>query len=418
MARLPFLLLALMAGILAVATVVDGEGSSGALPPSIYGTWWFLLLWAAVGVASCWRICQCRLWQRPAVFLLHVAFLVILAGGVVTHFTSHRGFVHLRQGMVAHQYMDPATDGGELCLHDLPFLMVLDTFYVQYDTDRETPADYVSHLTILDRKGRHQDVVSMNNIGREHGYRIFQTSYDDDCHGSLFTLSYDPWGTALTYTGYALLAIGMTCVGVTRRRKDVQPSVPHQDGMDVHHDGRGNDKWGLTPFVNSQLNASSSSTFTTMHKSQLSSRLWLPLLLGMLLASYMVVSIAFRPLMPVLRSPMLFVHVGVIMISYVLLVVSFFRRGVLPYAVFFLAAGIFLGAMWANISWGSYWSWDPKESWALITLILYSIPLHRKSLPWFRSDRNYRIYSLLCLLCLLMTYFGVTYLLGGMHSYA
>ena len=51
-------------------------------------------------------------------------------------------------------------------------------------------------------------------------------------------------------------------------------------------------------------------------------------------------------------------------------------------------------------------------------LIVYSIPLHRESLPWFRKDSHYRIYSLLCLACLLMTYFGVNYLLPGMHSYA
>ena len=83
-----------------------------------------------------------------------------------------------------------------------------------------------------------------------------------------------------------------------------------------------------------------------------------------------------------------------------------------------LATGIFLGAVWANVSWGTYWSWDPKESWALITLLVYSIPLHNKSLPWFNSIRNYRIYSLLAFACLLMTYFGVNFLLGGMHSYA
>ena len=69
------------------------------------------------------------------------------------------------------------------------------------------------------------------------------------------------------------------------------------------------------------------------------------------------------------------------------------------------------------MSWGTYWSWDPKESWALVTLIIYSIPLHTQSMPWFRSDRNYRIYSLLALASLLMTYFGVNSLLGGMHSY-
>lgn len=123
------------------------------------------------------------------------------------------------------------------------------------------------------------------------------------------------------------------------------------------------------------------------------------------------------PLMPVLHSPWLSAHVTTIMLSYTLLVVSFFRREALRYAVSLLAVGIFLGAVWANVSWGAYWSWDPKEAWALVTLIVYSLPLHTQSLPWFRSTRNYRIYSLLALATLLMTYLGVNYFLGGMHSY-
>ena len=105
------------------------------------------------------------------------------------------------------------------------------------------------------------------------------------------------------------------------------------------------------------------------------------------------------------------------MMSYALLIISFVERRLLRLAVFLLAAGIFLGAVWANVSWGSYWSWDPKESWALLTLLVYSIPLHSESLPWFRSTRHYLLYSIFSLLCLLMTYFGVNYLLGGMHSY-
>ena len=123
------------------------------------------------------------------------------------------------------------------------------------------------------------------------------------------------------------------------------------------------------------------------------------------------------PLMPVLHSPWLSAHVSIVMLSYALLALSFVERRLLRLAVFLLAAGIFLGAIWANVSWGSYWSWDPKESWALITLLIYSIPLHAESLPWFRSQRNYRIYSILAFASLLMTYFGVNYLLGGMHSY-
>ena len=59
-----------------------------------------------------------------------------------------------------------------------------------------------------------------------------------------------------------------------------------------------------------------------------------------------------------------------------LLALSFVERRLLRLAVFLLAAGIFLGAIWANVSWGSYWSWDPKETWSLITWIIYAIYLH------------------------------------------
>ena len=87
-------------------------------------------------------------------------------------------------------------------------------------------------------------------------------------------------------------------------------------------------------------------------------------------------------------------------------------------AVFLLATGIFLGAVWANVSWGSYWSWDPKESWALITLMVYAVPLHKASIPAFSKTRSYHLYIICAFFAVIITYFGVNYLLGGMHSYA
>ena len=123
------------------------------------------------------------------------------------------------------------------------------------------------------------------------------------------------------------------------------------------------------------------------------------------------------PLVPVLHSPWLSAHVSIIMLSYAMLVLSIIDRRMLKTAVFLLAVGIFLGAVWANVSWGSYWSWDPKESWALVTMLVYSLPLHTQSIPWLKSDRAYRIYSVVALCCLAMTYWGVNHLLGGMHSY-
>ena len=82
------------------------------------------------------------------------------------------------------------------------------------------------------------------------------------------------------------------------------------------------------------------------------------------------------------------------------------------------SAGIFIGAVWAGQSWGRYWGWDPKETWALITMLVYSLPLHASSLPAFRRDRFFAVYVMTAFLTVLMTYFGVNFVLGGLHGYA
>ena len=87
-------------------------------------------------------------------------------------------------------------------------------------------------------------------------------------------------------------------------------------------------------------------------------------------------------------------------------------------ANFFLGAGIFMGAVWANVSWGRYWAWDRKEVWALITFLVYGMAFHSKSLSAFRRPLFFHIYMIAAFLTVLMTYFGVNYVLGGMHSYA
>lgn len=126
------------------------------------------------------------------------------------------------------------------------------------------------------------------------------------------------------------------------------------------------------------------------------------------------------PLVPILQSPWLSSHVTTIMISYCLFAMLLFRpnRTMLIWAELLLGTGIILGSIWAKTAWGSYWSWDPKETWALISLIIYMYPLHPKTLPWFRSEKHQRLYLRLAFLSILMTYFGCNYLLTGMHSYA
>ena len=139
-------------------------------------------------------------------------------------------------------------------------------------------------------------------------------------------------------------------------------------------------------------------------------------------------------LMPVLSSPLLTLHVMVIMIAYALFIFAMLgsvaallrptlrssmeRTNLLLLypAVALLAVGIIIGAVWANISWGNYWSWDPKEVWALITLLLYLYPLHL-SAQQGHSTLRFHIWCIAAFFSVVVTYFGVNLLLGGMHAY-
>ncbi len=152
-------------------------------------------------------------------------------------------------------------------------------------------------------------------------------------------------------------------------------------------------------------------------------------------------------IMPVLSSPLLSVHVSIIMTAFALLSLTFICgltavvlrivRGrnaprldeqlqslcALSQLFFYpaltaLGIGIFIGAIWANISWGAYWSWDAKEVWGLITFMVYAAAAHRISIPSMRNAMAYHVFMTLAFLSILMTYFGVNYFLGGMHSYA
>jgi cytochrome c-type biogenesis protein CcsB len=83
-----------------------------------------------------------------------------------------------------------------------------------------------------------------------------------------------------------------------------------------------------------------------------------------------------------------------------------------------LTVGNFLGGVWANESWGRYWGWDPKETWALVTILVYAVVIHLRMIKGAYSDYIFSVVSLLSFTSVLMTYFGVNYYLAGMHSYA
>ena len=356
----------------------------------------FIALWAVAAVCGlCWLVSQ-GVTKRFFTFLLHFAFVVILAGALVTHLSGISGELHFRTGETVDSF--EMEDGSQ---HQLPFSLRLDEFAVEYYEGSRMPADYRSEVTVLPEGEAH--TISMNNILKYGGYRFYQADYDEDLEGSILAVSHDPWGIGITYTGYLLLLISM--IGFFfqkdsgfRRVAARLPSLP---------------KWlRISLIVAGSI-----------------------LLLGVFWL--MCRRLLFQPLLPVLRSPLLVFHVVAMIISYTIfgLMALIGITGlcvpnpktketlrdisllILYPAVFLITFGTFLGAVWANISWGTYWGWDPKETWALITLLVYAFALHGGSIKAFRNPVFFHIYTIVAFISVLVTYFGVNLLLGGMHSY-
>ncbi len=141
------------------------------------------------------------------------------------------------------------------------------------------------------------------------------------------------------------------------------------------------------------------------------------------------------PLMPALRSNWLTLHVLTCFIAYAALTVAFvfgviilFKKEqntdldnishrIIAFGFLFLTLGIISGSVWANSAWGTYWTWDPKETWSLITWVIYAIYLHSRLKRGWKGKKAAWL-SVIGFMAVLFTYFGVTYLLTGLHSYA
>lgn len=643
---------------------------------NLYDQWWFTTLWALLtAVGTAWFIV--RKMRRPSVVLLHLSFVVILLGALLTHLFAQRGIIHLREGETTQAYLT-----SDNRVHHLPFILRLDTFQIIYHPGTTAAADYESHLTIIDKEQTYNEIVSMNHICSRAGIRLYQNSYDEDGHGSVLTMTCDPWGIAVTYTGYALLFISLIWILIDPRggyRKLLRSPVlkrgalslmllmtigsqamaapttvpmltaeklgklnilyndricplqtyaldftkklhgkTHYENLTAEQVLAGYlffaDEWESVPLtkqtddrewaiyylqhglslkvfpctqeetthwyapadpidtlsVSAESKVLITSFFDVLYGavsagdyelanqyldrlldyqrqnggasipsslrwkaerlynavpfatilfmvclamgflSFLSFLFWpkkmafrgqfavmllsflaltLCLALRWIISGYIPMSNGYETmlfvawllqlftlllqhrfrilltfgfllsgffllvshisqmdpqigtLMPVLRSPLLTLHVSIIMIAFALLSLTFISgitalifhftgrrsqieslailsRVFLYPALTTLGFGIFIGAIWANISWGTYWSWDPKEVWALITFMVYAVVVHTQSLPVFQRPLAYHLYVTLAFLTLLMTYFGVNYFLGGLHSYA
>ncbi len=655
---------------MAIATIVEKIHGTTFVSSKIYSTWWFSAIWGILTIASIARIITSGMQRTLTVLTLHISFVVILAGALTTHITSKKGYLHLRCGETARLYTEQSSN-GDMRTATLPFSVKLNDFNIKNYEGTTTHSDYASHLTFSTDEGSTNETVSMNNIAVVEGYRFYQTSFDRDMKGSVLTVTYDPYGTGITYIGYGLLIVSAVLLLILRTPRIKQlyrqlngnrvlaigclflisattfaktPVVAREDAEKAErklivYNGRvcplntlahdfclkitgktsykglsaeqlllslplapeewtekpllkiknkalkerlgistdlarikdfydNEGKYKLDILLNEQMkkaedeqdkklvrsiydvdeqislvnaavtgkliehykgnnppsetrisaeilynqqpftvvgafmiviglliiviaeiirkkgnavkigvltiicvfqlavfllrwyisgNIPLSNGYETMAFVSLSTSL-LTLLavwmlrkqsfvcntvtigglmiagLTLLVAHLSEMSPQITSLMPVLHSPWLTTHVSLIMVSYslfafmaVIAAVDLVKRDarldalnrlMLYPAEIFLAIGIFLGAIWANQSWGTYWSWDPKEVWALISMLIYCVPLHVESLPIMRKAKVHDIYLIMAFLSILMTYFGVNYLLGGMHSYA
>ena len=735
---------------MAVATIVEKSQGTDYVHAHYYGAWWFILMWAVIAALGAFYIIKRKV-KRASTLALHLSFIIILAGALLTHISAKRGMIHLRIGQPTDSYLMADEDGEGMKEEKLPFSLCLQNFEAKMHDGTQAVADYSSKFTVVDGNEKSEGLVSMNNIYSHRSYRFYQSSYDEDGKGSVLAINADPFGIPVTYTGYALLflsliwmlldpkggyrkllaspllkkgALGIALLlsvgnlqaaetgaldhavlpketaekfgelnilyndricpvqtyaldfckkiygarsykGLTAEQvlsgwifygdewakepfirvksgelkstlnlpdycsvsqffnKDMggytigqyvqeyyngaQDKFHHQAGdidgkiqliMDLRRGVSlkvlpytftknvratkenpfikagtttwfsptdklpyavekqhalyitnvfsllyGDVKAGNIDRVNiffdkmkkyQQISGGNSLPSSTQYKAERINNAFpfatvlfmvnltlgfialfytiyrmtkkrevkvldiaLPILLvvsflaltfglilrwiisgnvpmsngyeSMLTMAWFVMLIAifmqFRirlvmvfgfllsgffllvshinqmdpaigQMMPVLNSPLLSMHVSIIMMSYALLSLTFIcgimgicmrshgeelqalSRVFLYPALTCMGFGIFIGAIWANVSWGNYWSWDSKETWALITFMIYAVVVHTQSLPVFRKPLVYHIYITLAFLSIAMTYFGVNYFLTGMHSYA
>jgi len=86
--------------------------------------------------------------------------------------------------------------------------------------------------------------------------------------------------------------------------------------------------------------------------------------------------------------------------------------------LYMITIGTFLGGVWANESWGRYWGWDSKETWALVSVLVYAFVAHMRMVPGLQGKYIFNLMALLAFSSIIMTYFGVNFYLSGLHSYA
>ena len=205
--KIIFILYILVLVCMAAATIVEKSQGTDYAHAHYYGAWWFILIWAVLAALGAFYIIKRKV-KCASTLALHLSFIIILAGALLTHISAKRGMIHLRIGQPTDTYMAQDEEQG-MKEEKLPFSLCLQKFEAKMHDGTNAVADYSSKFTVIDGDDKSEGEVSMNNIYSHRSYRLYQSSYDEDGKGSVLAINADPYGIPVTYTGYTLLFISL-----------------------------------------------------------------------------------------------------------------------------------------------------------------------------------------------------------------
>ena len=441
-----------IAALLAGCTIYERIFGTEMAHAHIYDALWFHTLWGIVLIYACFECIRRRVWRRPIIALLHASFILIAIGYAFTCYHATTGTLHLRTGVTASHYF--ADDNR---VNALPTPITLDELVF---TSTERPEAYC----VISSNQAEKAQLATNAVFEINHHRFYQSALDRDGKGVHLTIIYDPFGRWFSHAGFCLFIVTAIFWMLRKFHNQWRKKWGTQSPMKTDATTRAFlvgttlfagwgyyiffEKYllqGFAPLLNIQdtLHLLTLVLLTiTIPLSFYFKREIIIFISQIILSIILIYTILFNnnihtDIPQILNSPWLFSHVVIIILAYSLftlcalfsataLVVKDFAlhlrlttlsRHLLIPAVILLTIGIMIGAIWAGASWGAYWQWDPKEVWALITLLLYCVPLHRGDKGLLKTTRQYHIFMLVSYLSVLMTYLGVTYLLGGLHSY-
>ena len=458
-----------LVAVLVVATLLESLCGSLFAVECIYHSWWFIALWVLLAVTATTYILRTQ--RRGSLILQHASFVLVLLGAFVSFLTSKRGDMAISEDGVPASMFE-LSDGA---LQRLPFRLQLAGVDTLYTDGGETPSDYVVCVVADGKAVQAEHLISLNVPAKIDGYQFCIKGVNGGVVSLL--VSHDPYGRPISYAGYFMVFVSFLLLFFDRQsgfhalllqikgveRKGESGKVPVKKERDAWSLGiLARRMWVALPVsflflcvlwygrgVFPAANGAEALMLLVLFVMLLAVALGrnkrfvlLSRLLVVVAAMFFVVAALGlndnSDVQPILRTPLLGIHVTTIIMAYALLAViavngiialctkdekrkaqqALLGRLLLYPATMLLAGGIFIGAVWANLSWGRYWGWDPKEVWALVTLLVCSVGFHSHSLRFISKPVAFHVFCIVAFMAVLFTFFGVNYLLGGLHSYA